>query len=168
MICEHCHEREAKITYTTVEGNETKEIHVCSVCFQKLLKEQFPAAYIPSLDIQPMIQELLSMFQEKNGQEDRVCPRCGRSLNEFRKTGMLGCDQCYETFSEELEQLLPRMQGASEHVGTMPEAFRKAHEASEKQRDLRKKLDLAVAEERYEDAARFRDELKALKVEDHG
>ncbi|MEJ8786637.1 UvrB/UvrC motif-containing protein [Peptoniphilus sp. HCN-40583] len=170
MLCEHCHENEAKITYTIVEGNAMRQKHVCPSCFQDFLAKQFPASQIPPIDIQPMIQELLSLFQGKDaeGEGDRSCPVCGRSLKEFRKTGMFGCDSCYDTFAEELKALLPRMQGAERHEGTMPEAFRKDREASEKEQALQSRLDLAVAEERYEDAAQLRDEIKAIKDARHG
>lgn len=170
MLCEHCHENEAKITYTIVEGNAMRQKHVCRSCFQDFLAKQFPASQIPPIDIQPMIQELLSLFQGKDaeGEGDRSCPVCGRSLKEFRKTGMFGCDSCYDTFAEELKALLPRMQGAERHEGTMPEAFRKDREASEKEQALQSRLDLAVAEERYEDAAQLRDEIKAIKDARHG
>ena len=50
----------------------------------------------------------------------------------------------------------------------MPEAFRKDREASEKEQALKERLDAAVAEERYEDAALLRDEIKAIKDERHG
>lgn len=170
MLCEHCHENEAKITYTIVEGNAMRQKHVCPSCFQDFLAKQFPASQIPPIDSQPMIQELLSLFQGKDaeGEGDRSCPVCGRSLKEFRKTGMFGCDSCYDTFAEELKALLPRMQGAERHEGTMPEAFRKDREASEKEQALQSRLDLAVAEERYEDAAQLRDEIKAIKDARHG
>ena len=168
MLCEHCHENEAKISYTMVEGNDTKQMHVCPSCFQEFLAKQFPSSQIPPLDIQPMIQELLSLFHGKDAEEDKTCPVCGRSLKEFRKTGMFGCDNCYNTFAEELDALLPRMQGADHHVGAMPEAFRLDREASEKERALKDRLDAAVADERYEDAALLRDEIKALKEERHG
>lgn len=170
MLCEHCHENEAKISYTIVEGNDTKQMHVCPSCFQEFLAEQFPSSQIPPLDIQPMIQELLSLFHGKDAEEEegRTCPVCGRSLKEFRKTGMFGCDNCYNTFAEELNALLPRMQGADHHVGAMPEAFRRNREASEKEQALKDRLDAAVADERYEDAALLRDEIKALKEERHG
>ena len=168
MLCEHCHENEAKISYTIVEGNDTKQMHVCPSCFQEFLAKQFPSSQIPPLDIQPMIQELLSLFHGKDAEENRSCPVCGRSLKEFRKTGMFGCDNCYNTFAEELNALLPRMQGADHHVGAMPEAFRRNREASEKEQALKDRLDAAVADERYEDAALLRDEIKALKEERHG
>lgn len=170
MLCEHCHENEAQISYTMVEGNDTKQMHVCPACFQEFLAKQFPSSQIPPLDIQPMIQELLSLFhgKDEDAEDDRTCPVCGRSLKEFRKTGMFGCDNCYDTFSEELNALLPRMQGATHHVGAMPEAFKRDREASEKEQALKDRLDAAVADERYEDAALLRDEIKALKEERHG
>lgn len=169
MRCEHCHENEATITFTTIENDETKEQHVCSSCFQLLIKDQFPVVQLPPLDIQSVMQELLSMFQgSADSGEDRTCPNCHTSLSKVRKTGMFGCDQCYETFAEELEKVLPRIQGAKEHVGEAPKAFREERALNQKQAELQKELDRAVAEERYEDAAVLRDDLKALEVGHEG
>lgn len=167
MRCEHCRENEATVTYTTVEGNEAKEMHVCRRCFQELLKEQFPSAQIPPLDIQPVMQELLSIFNLDSDDESKLrrCPKCGTSLESFRKTGMFGCDACYETFSEELEKLLPRIQGADRHVGERPQKAREEEILDERESDLKARLDAAVESERYEDAAVFRDELKALRAD---
>ena len=165
MRCEHCHDNEATITFTTIENDETKEQHVCSSCFQSLIKEQFPVVQLPPLDIQSVMQELLSMFQGSvDSGEDRACPNCHTSLSKVRKTGMFGCDVCYDTFAEELDKVLPRIQGSKEHVGEAPKAFREERALNQKQAELKKELDLAVAEERYEDAAVLRDDLKALEV----
>ena len=165
MRCEHCHENEATITFTIMEDDKTKEQHLCSSCFQSLIKEQFPTVQLPPLDIQSVMQELLSMFQGSvDSEEDRTCPRCHTSLSEVRKAGMFGCDECYNTFAEELDKVLPRIQGAKEHVGEGPKAFRDERALNRKQVELQRELDRAVAEERYEDAAVLRDDLKALEV----
>ncbi|MDD7363790.1 MAG: UvrB/UvrC motif-containing protein [Peptoniphilus sp.] len=165
MLCQHCHENEATITYTTVEGNQTKEMHVCRSCFEKLLKQQFPEAQVPPLDIQPVMQELLSLFNIGAGaeSEEKVCPKCHTKLETFRKTGMFGCDTCYDTFSEELEKILPRIQGARKHVGERPAKQEEEEIRDEKKADLKRQLDVAIADERYEDAAILRDEIKALQ-----
>ena len=45
--------------------------------------------------------------------EEAVCPKCGRSLTEFRKTGKLGCAECYATFEKPLETTLRQIHASS-------------------------------------------------------
>lgn len=164
MLCEHCHKNEAQITYTTVEGDTTKELHICRSCFQDLIKEDFPSMQIPSVEIQPLLKELFPLFGYGDRKdEERACAHCNRTLREFQETGILGCEHCYEAFSEELSRILPRIQGAKKHVGHKPRAALLRDEKSRKIQTLQEELERAVAEERYEDAADRRDRIKELR-----
>jgi protein-arginine kinase activator protein McsA len=93
---------------------------------------------------------------------------------------LLGCGRCYETFGELLEPLLRRMQRDAAHCGKRPTAQVIAAPISElaaavpaaapakgksrppSVRELETLLRLAVAEERYEDAALLRNRIGAL------
>ena len=50
----------------------------------------------------------------------KVCPKCGRTLEQFYKTSMLGCENCYKAFSAELLPVLKKMHGKTEHLGKRP------------------------------------------------
>lgn len=94
--------------------------------------------------------------------EIKTCPKCGRSFQDFRRTGKLGCGECYETFYSSLASTVKQMQGVFEHTGKIP-----SHSADELKRKrryetLKKELSKAVAEENYEEAAKLHKELKAL------
>ena len=94
--------------------------------------------------------------------EIKTCPKCGRSFQDFRRTGKLGCGDCYETFYSSLVSTIKQMQGVSAHTGKIP-----SHSADELKRKrryetLKKELSKAVAEENYEEAAKLHKELKAL------
>ncbi len=52
------------------------------------------------------------------------CPRCGFSQADFKKSGRLGCPECYATFAEGLAGLLKTMHKGTRHVGKAPEALR--------------------------------------------
>jgi protein arginine kinase activator len=76
------------------------------------------------------------------------------------KSGRLGCADCYTTFAEGLASLLKSMHKGTKHLGKVPQALQQSRDQSEKLKGLRKKLDKAVAEEDFEQAARLRDEIK--------
>ncbi|MBO4636215.1 MAG: UvrB/UvrC motif-containing protein [Clostridiales bacterium] len=48
------------------------------------------------------------------------CQRCGSTLRDVESTGILGCIECYNTFSDILAKKLLRKQGSTEYVGRVP------------------------------------------------
>jgi protein arginine kinase activator len=90
------------------------------------------------------------------------CPRCGFSQADFKKSGRLGCPECYKTFAEGLEGLLKTMHKGMHHTGKAPEALRASRDEADRLKVLQKKLAKAVEEENFELAARLRDEIKQI------
>jgi protein arginine kinase activator len=90
------------------------------------------------------------------------CPRCGFSQADFKKSGRLGCPECYQTFAEGLAGLLKTMHKGTRHTGKAPEALRKSRETGDRLKQLQKKLNKAVETEDFETAAALRDEIKFL------
>ena len=90
--------------------------------------------------------------------------QCGRSFQEFQTKGLLGCPHEYEEFRDLLAPLLERAhEGHTQHVGKVPAT---AGDAVRKQTDmlrLRRELREALEQERYEAAAKLRDEIRALE-----
>ena len=54
---------------------------------------------------------------------DIKCGVCGLPFFLYRKTMILGCDRCYESFAAQLEHDLRKFHGAVKHVGRRPENF---------------------------------------------
>jgi len=84
------------------------------------------------------------------------CPDCGRSWDETRRGGRLGCCGCWSAFRGELVELLSESQGSDLHPDTDP--------SEEARRLVRTRLDArlqeALAREDYAEAGRLRDLLK--------
>ncbi len=97
-----------------------------------------------------------------SAENEAVCPKCGRSYRDFKKTGKLGCATCYETFFSALEPTIKQLHGTAVHTGKIPS--RSADELKRKRlyEKLKKDLAKAVAEEDYERAAQLHKELKSL------
>lgn len=119
---------------------------------------------------QAPINELLEKFVLKHAESDKPepdelsCGQCGLTYSQFRKTGLLGCADCYDAFADALQPLLERAHsGASEHVGKAPRLAGTDQQRQQDLRRLRRELDQAVAAEEYEAAARLRDEVRQLE-----
>lgn len=97
-----------------------------------------------------------------SGGADVKCPKCGFTQADFKKSGRLGCAVCYVTFAEGLEGLLKPMHKDVKHVGKIPRALRQTRDLAERLDSLKKKLDKAVRDEDFEQAALLRDELKQM------
>lgn len=76
------------------------------------------------------------------------CPVCGFTLETFRKTGRLGCPDCYTVFARELENDLSAEQEEAAPVDEL--------------RVLEEQLRAAVEQEDYETAASLRDRIRNL------
>lgn len=189
MICQNCLKNAATVHVTEIatpvsappeaglEGSKApeeaspvvSEQHLCEVCAQTLDLPHAPALQKAQLDIWKLLQITAKQTRRKGGP---TCPGCGLQLEEFRRKGRLGCPQCYEAFAAHLGEVLERVHGARQHVGRLPGTDAAAAEgpldsvALERERrlvDLRQKLETAIREEAYENAARLRDELKQLE-----
>ena len=102
------------------------------------------------------------MEQAAGGGEVK-CPNCGFTQADFKKAGRLGCSECYVTFHDGLEALLKTMHKGTKHIGKVPQSLQQTRDLSEKLKSLQKKLDKAVADEDFEQAAQMRDEIKATR-----
>ena len=99
-------------------------------------------------------------LEQSVGGAEVKCPRCGFSQADFKKSGRLGCPECYKTFAEGLAGLLKTMHKGTRHVGKSPESLRASREDSDRMKSLHKKLAKAVEAEDFEQAAALRDEIK--------
>ena len=88
---------------------------------------------------------------------------CGFSQADFKKTGRLGCSECYGTFGEGLGSLLKAMHKGTEHVGKLPERAQRTMALNQRMRALNENLQKAVADENYETAASLRDQIKRIE-----
>jgi protein arginine kinase activator len=96
------------------------------------------------------------------GQPGTACPGCGLTHEQFQAGRRLGCARCYDVFAAELEQIFHRVQDEAVHRGKVPGRPRTAPPSPLELRRLRECLQRAVEDERFEEAARFRDQINKL------
>lgn len=156
MRCSRCGKNEASVFLKSIVNNQVVERRLCLPCAQ--------AAQTGAASAASPIFDLLSALGKRVSRPRRppACGRCGLTYAEFRKTGRLGCADCYESFAVPLKDLLKRIHGTSAHSGKAPAAFLKARGARELA-SMRKELENAIRAERYEAAARLRDKIRKLE-----
>ncbi|SOC08977.1 protein arginine kinase activator [Ureibacillus xyleni] len=178
MICEHCQERQASVTVTQVINGQKSERHYCEVCAKQFHPFNIDFHKEEQIPIHQLVANLFGLPVWNNTQEKTQtttqkatqCPKCGFTFRHFLNEGKLGCPQCYETFSKQLPQVLTKIQAGTTHSGKAPGKPSKDHTWVKKQIEtIREQLQIAIMEERFEDAAKLRDEIKELERKlEHG
>jgi protein arginine kinase activator len=162
MLCMVCKQKEAKVHLTQILEGKTRKVDLCDEC-AKAKGVDDPAGFSLA-DLLMGLGAANELTQSLPQPGEARCPRCGLTQADFKKTGRLGCDQCYETFREGLGGLLKNMHKGTKHRGKIPGGHAPAVAAPEDRfTALQQQLAAAVKAENYEEAARLRDEIKALK-----
>lgn len=161
MICDQCRERDAVVHLTQMVENAVKQVHLCEQCSAERGIETTVAE--PKHPLGDFLQAVQQQAAQMPGDAAR-CAYCGTSLRDFRASGRLGCAHCYGAFEQSLRELLRRVHGSTKHEGWRyeardPELVTRA----ETLRGLRDKLQRAVSDEAFENAAALRDEIRGLE-----
>ena len=180
MKCQNCGEREANVRYTQIINGVKKEMALCEECSRKIGLENFDFS-IP-INISSFLGDFLEdsdeFFPSYINSKQLKCPECGMTYDEFTHLGKFGCSKCVETFEDKLDTILQNVQGTCRHNGkkykllgqAIPEDMiskgKEENEKKEKIEKLKEDLKQAVEEERYEDAAKIRDEIKEKEKEE--
>ena len=175
MMCQNCGKNEVTFRYTQVINGVKKELNLCDNCARELgLKDMsFSMPISFSNFFSDFFNENTSnMFPSIMGTQTLQCKTCGTTFDDFINSGEFGCSSCYELFEDRIEPILKNLQGANRHVGRgyreiTSKSGSKAKKATpkkeeSKQEKLQKDLQKAIKDERYEEAAKIRDELKKL------
>ncbi len=157
MLCCVCKQKEATVHLTQIANEKMQKVDLCEDCAREKGVND-PAAF--SLADMLLGLGVTQEMEEAAGGVEVKCPQCGFTQADFKKAGRLGCAHCYEAFSDGLETLLKTMHKGTRHKGKVPLALRGSQNLRDRISLLQKKLDRAVQEEDFEQAAQVRDELK--------
>lgn len=187
MKCENCGENEANVKYTQIINGVKKQMSLCEKCAEKLgindMEFNIPISFSSFLgDVFDIYEDTLPEIIKP---KTLTCDKCNMTYDEFLQTGKFGCEECYEVFKTKLDQILKNIHGANKHVGRIG-SFNNSSESFEnvenskndkineknlkvqkneksKIEELQERLKQEIKEERYEDAAKTRDEIKKIK-----
>jgi len=161
MICDLCTAEEATVHLSETINDDTRELHLCEACAQEKGLETLQDFGLPD-----MLGDLagFTLDQQEVPQPTLSCSACSMRYEDFRKSGRLGCGECYEAFHPYLAPLLKRIHGSAHHVGKQPAPAKpKRLTQSEQLQKLKAKLTEAIQKEEFEEAIALRDRLKVLE-----
>jgi protein arginine kinase activator len=168
MLCERCGIKNAEVHIRQAVQGVVSEHHLCKECARELTSDWKPGSDFLEFSIGSFLETLcktLGPAKSEDGEARREiapCPRCGLEFETFRKSGRFGCAGCYQAFREWIRPLFTRIHGSETYRGPVPEG----HPATGIDAELvllREQLKTAVADERYETAARLRDRIRLLE-----
>lgn len=167
MKCQVCNEKEATYFYEETVNGKSRSFHLCRDCAQRLQAEGKLSLKLAE-ESQPTFPDLfgdlfgLTRPRGTKPQQGKTCPDCGATWREIAAGGKLLCPTCYEAFREPLSGSIRSIHGNVSHVGRAPSAFSAEAERKNKKASLKAALTAAIEAENFEEAARLRDELRAL------
>ena len=185
MKCQNCNKNEANVKYTEVINGEKNEMMLCEECSHKYGIDNI--SFNMPIDFSSFFGGLLEddLYNEKEFMplfqkvKELKCDNCNLTYDEFINQGKFGCEKCYDVFSDKIDNILKRIHGSNKYLGrkalnnslsesikdnkevnsrNVKKEAKKENKLEKLQRDLRK----AIEDERYEDAAKIRDEIKGL------
>lgn len=170
MVCEHCKERHANVTVTQVQNGQKIERHYCDVCASQFHPFQFDVQEEP-ISLQQFITNWFgtpvkskTSSELKSTQTQLSCPSCQLTYAQFLKSGKFGCGMCYSTFRNQLPQILEKLQAGTKHINEQHDQKLNMEQFERQIKLYRQQMKQAIEEERFEDAAKFRDEIKHLET----
>ncbi len=164
MICQKCKQKPANVHITQYANGVKQEFHFCEDCAGSLnINPGLPKTPLHNLN------NIMSFLTQLGASDQRTpeltCPHCHTPYGRIAEAGYVGCSECYRYFSTQLEPLLKKIHGTTEHRGKIPVRMGKTFLIHREIEDLRRNLKEAVEKEEYEEAARIRDRVKALEDE---
>lgn len=178
MLCENCKKREANVRYSENINGVKKEMHLCEDCSKKLGITDKIDFRMPTFDFSNFFGSFLEDFSTPdfmpllNEVKLIKCDSCDSTFEDIINTGRYGCANCYDVFEDRMDPILKKLQGANRHNGRLGKIsdnnvkFERKEEQKNKENidnkleKLQEDLKRAIKEERYEDAAKIRDEIK--------
>ena len=157
--CDLCSNK-ATVYFTQIIDGKMQKVNLCEKCARE--KGVTDPTGFALADL------LFGIGQQQNlgrppGRSPASCPQCGLTAEQLKKTGRVGCPNCYEVFSESLSSILKAMHKGLTHHGKVPVRLIESRARSMRLRELKAALEKAVAEERFEDAASYRDDILAME-----
>lgn len=167
MNCQSCNQKEASVHITKVVNGVKSDMHLCEDCAKQNNELNINPAF--TFGVPLSLQNLLEGFFEssvvphKKIVNETVCPVCNKTFSDFRRNGRLGCGSCYKSFKDNMTPLVRRIHGNIEHTGKVPKRTGGVLKIRREIENLKDQLQILVANEEYEKAAKLRDEIRELE-----
>ena len=154
LKCDLC-SKPATVHLTQIVNNKVHKVDLCEACAQAKGVTDPSGFSLADLLLKT------SLNSEPSG--NLRCEQCVFTSADFKKHGRFGCPACYDYFRGLIEPMLDNMHKGRTHVGKVPRLALERKSLYDRLTRLETDLDSAIKAERYEDAARFRDEIHQVR-----
>lgn len=155
LKCDIC-DKPATVHLTQILNNQAHKVDLCEDCARA-------KGFTDSNEFS-LADLLVKASLNPEAQPDAgTCEQCGFTQADFKKTGRFGCPACYDAFRGLLEPMLEGMHKGVVHTGKVPARALARKTLHDRLAKLELDLTDAVKTERFEDAARYRDEINQVK-----
>lgn len=158
LKCDLCG-KPATVHLTQIVNSKMHKVDLCEACAQAKGVTDPGGFSLADLLLKASLSPEATGTELPGGVAGAVCPACGFTPGDFKKHGRFGCPQCYQTFAGMVAPMLENMHKGVRHAGKVPEKALRRRSLVERVAELEAGLAEAIKTERYEDAARLRDEL---------
>ena len=155
LKCDLC-PKPATVHLTQIVNNKVHKVDLCEECAQA--KGVTDPSGFSLADL--LLKASLNPEPAATGVR---CEQCGFTQSDFKKHGRFGCPACYDIFSPIIEPMLDTMHKGTAHTGKVPQKALARKSLYDRLTKLETDLSEAIKSERYEDAARTRDEINQVK-----
>jgi protein arginine kinase activator len=160
MQCDVCQTKEATVFLTQIVDGKMQKVNLCEGC-SKEKGVNDPTGFA----LADLLLGLGASEEIEKSPAAQKCPICGFTQADFKKTGRLGCSNCYIVFADGIAPMLKNMHKGTQHTGKTPTAFHKIREHDEKIKALQENLSKAIDAEEFELAANLRDQIRQVEAE---
>jgi protein arginine kinase activator len=162
LKCDLCG-KPATVHLTQIVNSKMHKVDLCEACAQAKGVTDPGGFSLADLLLKASMNPDASGAVEVGNNGAAVCPACGFTPGDFKKHGRFGCPQCFRTFAGMVTPMLDSMHKGTRHVGKVPHRAIERRSLHDRLVELEAGLLAAIKAERYEDAARLRDELQQLR-----
>jgi len=156
LKCDLC-PKPATVHLTQIVNNKVHKVDLCEECAQAKGVTDPSGFSLADLLLKA------SLNPEPTTPAGVRCEQCGFTQADFKKHGRFGCAHCYDTFRPVIEPMLDGMHKGPTHVGKVPQKALARKSLYDRLTKLELDLTDAIKTERYEEAARCRDEINQVK-----
>lgn len=162
-MCDNCKQRPAILNIKQKDNNTVKELFICSECAKKM-----NISIVSAINMDNFISHMMP-YENDELEERKKCKKCGATIADLKKTGRVGCGECYKVFAKPLETVINKLHGNNRHlVNKNVKNIKNPEELKENSKTaaLKRELKQAIEKEEYEQAAIIRDKIKDMEGKD--
>lgn len=147
MLCDSCGKKDATSIFMS-KDNKLK--YLCGTCYRKLNNE--------------IELEMLAIKETNNIELETKCLSCGETFEEFKSSGMFGCENCYNAFADYLNKIFITKFKEQKYLGKKPNIFYIKKQIKE----LEQMVEICLKNGNLQKATKYGVEIEKLKEQCYG